>query len=266
MGMSYQTLQFGVEKGVANIMFARPEQANTLTPELIDELKDVVARCDQDDDIRAVVLSAAPGPFFCAGGDLGKFLEAGDKLSHFMEEMLEDFHPTMELLACMDAPVVAAVDGVTAGIGFSFVLCSSFCIVSPNANFTMAYTGAGLTPDGGASFFLPKIVGLRRAEELMITNRTLSAEEAVEWGIANQVVPQDQLMASAQGLAYKLANGPTKAFGNVRRLLIDSFSNDLSTQLHLEGKSIARMGGSPDGQEGIRAFLEKRTPRFTGRF
>jgi len=263
--MSYQTIEFSVDQGVGHIMFARPAEANTLTPELILELKDVIARCDEDKEIRAVLLSAAPGPFFSAGGDLGKFLEAGDQLPHFMEEMLEDFHPTMERLARMDAPVVAAVNGATAGIGFSYVLCSSFCVVSPNANFTMAYTGAGLTPDGGASYFLPKIVGLRRAEELMVTNRTLSAEEAVDWGIATQLVPEEALLPAAQKLAQQLACGPTQAFGNVRRLLIDSFHNDLSTQLHLEGKSIAQMSGTPDGQEGIRAFLEKRTPRFSGR-
>lgn len=262
--MSYKTIEFRVENGVGEIVLARPNEANTLTPDLIGELKEAAFRCRDDKDIRAVLFSAAPGPFFSAGGDLNYFSKAGDGLPALLEEMLEDFHPTMEILSSMDAPVIACVDGVAAGIGFSYVLNASYCFASPNASFSMAYTGAGLTPDGGASYFLPRIVGMRRAEELMLTNRTLSAEEALEWGIVNQIIDAQNLQETALKFAQGLANGPTLAFGNVRRLLLSSFDQDLKNQLSMEGKSIARMSGTKDGREGVAAFLEKRKPSFIG--
>lgn len=263
--MTYKTIEFKVENNAAEIILARPDQANTLTPDLICELKDVVLKCRDDKDIRAVLFSASPGPFFSAGGDLQYFSKAGDTLPVRIEEMLEDFHPTMEILSNMDAPVVACVDGVAAGIGFSYVLNASYCFASPNASFCMAYTGAGLTPDGGASYFLPRIVGMRRAEELMLTNRTLSAEEAMGWGIVNQIIDPQKLHATALKFTQGLAKGPTLAFGNVRKLLLGSFDQELKSQLTMEGKSIAKMSGTKDGREGVAAFLEKRKPNFIGR-
>jgi 2-(1,2-epoxy-1,2-dihydrophenyl)acetyl-CoA isomerase len=264
MNMSYQTLKFQIADGVAEIVLNRPQEANTLTAELIYDLKDVVNRCAEDKTVRAILFSAAEGPFFCAGGDLGKFAATGDQLPQFAEEMLMDFHPTMEKLFSLDAPLVTAVNGVVAGIGCYFVLGSNISLFSTEASFTMAYTGAGLTPDGGATYFLPRIVGLRAAEELILTNRTLDANEAFEWGIANQVVEPDVLINTARGYAYKIANGPTRAFGNVRKLMLSSLSNDLTTQLEHEAKSFAEMCGTEDCKEGIHAFLEKRKPVFKG--
>lgn len=262
--MAYKTLTYHNENGVAEIILNRPGEANTLTEELVFDLKDVVNKCAEDPSVRAVLLSAAEGPFFCAGGDLGTFAQAGDQLSQFAEEMLQDFHPTMEKLFSMEAPLICAVNGAVAGIGCSFILGANISLFSKDATFTMAYTGAGLTPDGGATYFLPRIVGLRAAEELILTNRTLTADEAFEWGIASRVIHPDQLMQSARGYARQLALGPTRAFGNVRKLLLNSFSNDLNRQLAQEAKSFADMCNTDDCQEGIHAFLEKRKPDFKG--
>jgi 2-(1,2-epoxy-1,2-dihydrophenyl)acetyl-CoA isomerase len=128
----------------------------------------------------------------------------------------------------------------------------------------MAYTAAGLTPDGSSTFFLPRILGRRRTVELMLTNRRLSAAEAAEWDIVNRVVPDDELMAEAELLAKQLASGPTRAYGGVKKLLVASATNDLETQMDLETDFIAAMTETKDGLEGMNAFLEKRSPDFTG--
>ncbi len=262
--MSYQTLIYSVEKGVAEIILNRPEEANTLTPQLVFDLSDVVGKIEQDTSVRAVLLSATEGPFFCAGGDLAHFAKAGEKLPEMAEEMFDTFNPMMEKLFSLDVPLITAVDGAVAGIGCSFVLGSSISLFSSQATFTLAYTGAGLTPDGGASYFLPRVVGLRAGEELILTNRSLDAEESFEWGIANMVVEPDQLMELARGYAKQMAKGPTRAFGNVRKLMLSSLSNDFSSQLAAEKKSFVEMCGTQDCQEGIHAFLEKRMPAFKG--
>ncbi len=262
--MSYETLDFKVENGVAEIILTRPQEANTLTEQLVCDLKTVVEQIAADQKVRAILLSAAEGPFFCAGGDLGQFLQAGDQLPQFAKELLVDFHPTMKKLFSLDAPLITAVNGAVAGIGCSFVLGSNLSLFSKEASFTMAYTGVGLTPDGGATYFLPRVVGLRKAEELILTNRTLSADEAMEWGIANKVVDAPALMATARQYAQQLASGPSRAFGNVRRLMLSSCSNDLESQLDEEATSFAQMCATQDSQEGMRAFLEKRKPDFTG--
>lgn len=262
--MNFKTLQFSVQDNVAQIVLNRPDEANTLTKVLVDDFCEVVGRCSRDPSIRAVLLSAAKGRFFSAGGDLAYFSQQGDKLPNVLKDLLWKFHPAVEVFSKMDAPVVVAVDGVAAGIGLSMVLNSSYVIASKSASFCVAYTGAGLTPDGGASYLLPRIVGLRRAEELILTNRVLNANEAKEWGLVNRVVETEELNETALAMARNLANGPTKAFGASRRLLLQSFSTDMHQQLVDEGVSIAEMTKTNDGKEGIAAFLEKRKAEFIG--
>jgi 2-(1,2-epoxy-1,2-dihydrophenyl)acetyl-CoA isomerase len=164
----------------------------------------------------------------------------------------------------MNAPVVAAVNGVAAGAGMSLVCAADLAIAAESAKFTMAYTRAGLAPDGSSTFFLPRLVGVRRAVELMLTSRMLSAQEALEWGIVSRVVPDAQLPAEAAALASELAAGPTGAFGTVKKLVLASAAASLETQMELEARGIADAGRSADGREGIAAFLEKRAPKFRG--
>jgi 2-(1,2-epoxy-1,2-dihydrophenyl)acetyl-CoA isomerase len=262
--MSYETIRFTVEDGVAHIVLVRPKQANTVTIAFSNEFSEVAEKCKTEKNIRAVLISSE-GPIFSAGGDLAVFAGYGEELPSKMQEMLDTFHGALKTLSEMDAPVIVAVNGVAAGAGFSMVLNASMVLASPKARFTMAYTGAGLTPDGSSTFFLPKIVGLRRAEEMMLTNRQLSAEEATDWGIVNQLTDETELLEKALKTAKRIAKGPTKAFGNVRRLLVSSFDADLAQHLDREGESIVDMTKTVDGKEGIAAFLEKRAPEFQGK-
>jgi len=262
--MSYETIRFSVEDGVGHIVLARPKQANTVNRVFTAEFGDAVQKCKDDSNVRAVLLSAEEGPIFSAGGDLGTFAKSGDQLPQDMAAMIEEFHSPIQTLTEMDAPLIVAVNGVAAGAGFSLVLTASMVIASEKASFSMAYTGAGLTPDGSSTYFLPKIVGLRRAEELMLTNRQLSAQEALEWGIINQLVDETELLEKAMKTAKRLAKGPSKAFGTVRKLLLSGYDCALPVQLQREGESIVEMTKADDGKEGIAAFLEKRRPAFKG--
>jgi 2-(1,2-epoxy-1,2-dihydrophenyl)acetyl-CoA isomerase len=261
--MSYSAIGFDVRDGVAHVLLNRPKAANALNLELVGELLDASQRCRDDHEIRAVLLSGA-GPMFSAGGDLRAFANAPEGAPAFIQKLASTLHQAVSVLARMDPPVVVAVNGVAAGAGMSIVCHADLAIAAESARFTMAYTAAGLAPDGGSTHFLPRIVGYRRAAELMLTNRRLSAAEALEWNIVNRVVPDTDLMAEAERLALALAGGPTRAFGAVKRLLSAGATNDLEPQLDLETKYIVEMAGTRDGMEGIHAFLEKRAPRFTG--
>jgi 2-(1,2-epoxy-1,2-dihydrophenyl)acetyl-CoA isomerase len=165
----------------------------------------------------------------------------------------------------MAAPLVVAVNGTAAGAGFSIAISGDLVVMAESAKLTMAYTAAGLSPDGSSTWFLPRLVGMRRAQELMLTNRRLSAAEALEWGLVNQVVPDAELAATAGALAKQLASGATRAFGTVKSLLASTFSESLETQMELEARGIAAMAGGADGREGIEAFVAKRAPKFSGR-
>jgi len=261
--MSYETLTFEVRDGLCHLTLNRPKAANALNLEMAQELLQAAKRCDEDAGIRAVLLTGA-GRMFCAGGDLRRFAEAAEGIPAFVQKLASTLHESLSILARMDAPIIAAVNGVAAGAGMSLACHADLAIAAESAKFTMAYTAAGLTPDGSATYFLSRMIGRRRAVELMLTNRRLSAAEALEWNIVNRVVPREDLMAEAEKLARELAGGPTRAYGAVKKLLIASTTNDLEAQMDLETKFIVDSAGSADGAEGINAFLEKRKPKFTG--
>lgn len=262
--MNYENFEFLIESGVAHIQLKRQEEANTLTAQFVYDLCDLVNVIENEKSVRSILLTSQKGNFFSAGGDLETFVEEGPNLPKFVEELLEIFHPTLSKLSNLNAPLIIAVDGVTAGVGFSYVLNASYVFASENATFRMAYSAVGLTPDGGATYYLPRIVGLRRAEELMLTNRQLSAKEALDWGIVNEIVATDDLEDVAFDFAKKIGNGPTFAYGNIRKLLLSSFNNNLDDQLSAEAKSIKAVSASHDVHEGMSAFLEKRDANFTG--
>jgi 2-(1,2-epoxy-1,2-dihydrophenyl)acetyl-CoA isomerase len=261
--MTYETLIFDTTNNIATITLNRPEAANAMNPLMARELSAIAIKCDESPDIRAVVVRAT-GKMFSAGGDLGVFGEAGDDASALIKEMAGDLHMGISRLTRMNAPVIAAVNGTAAGAGFSLALSADLVISVDSAKFVMAYTNAGLSPDGSSSYFLPRRVGDRRARELMLTNRVLSADEALDWGIVNQVVAADDLDETVEKLAAKIAAGPTLAYGQVKSLLNVSFDNGLETQMELESRGIADMARSRDGKEGIQAFLAKRKPTFKG--
>ncbi len=261
--MSYETLHFQIENHVATITLNRPDAANALNLTMARELSDVGIRCDETPDIRAVVIRGT-GSMFCAGGDLSVFADAGDDAAAVVKQMAGDLHMGISRLTRMNAPVIAAVNGTAAGAGFSLAVAADLVVAVDSAKFVMAYTNAGLSPDGSSSYFLPRRIGDRRARELMLTNRLLNAKEALDWGLVNQVVSADEFDAAVTKLASSIAKGPTLAYGQVKSLLNASFDNGLETQMELESRGIADMARSNDGIEGISAFLAKRKPEFTG--
>ncbi len=261
--MSYETLIYDVNNGVATITLNRPDAANALNLTMARELSDVAIECDESGEVRAVVIRGT-GKMFCAGGDLTVFADAGDKAAAVVKQMAGDLHMGISRLTRMNAPVIAAVNGTAAGAGFSLAVAADLVVSVDSAKYMMAYTNAGLSPDGSSTYFLPRRIGDRRARELMITNRMLSATEALDWGLINQVVSEDEFDDAVAALASRIANGPTLAYGQVKSLLNASFDNGLETQMELETRGIADMARSTDGQEGIRAFLAKRKPEFKG--
>jgi len=262
--MSFSTIEFSVKDNVATITLNRPDAANAMNPQMAKELSECARLCQDNPDVRAVIIQAN-GKMFCAGGDLSEFAAAEEAVGSLLLSMTADLHQFISHLTRMNAPVIAAVQGTAAGAGFSLAAAADITIAAEHAKFTMAYTNAGLSPDGSSTYFLPRRIGDRKARELMLTNRVLSAEEAVSWGIINQAVPADQLDSTVDALAKQLANGPTLAFGSVKTLLNQSFDNGLETQMELETREIARLSTTADGQEGIQAFLAKRKPEFTGK-
>ncbi len=259
----YGTLLFEVRDGVAHLTINRPEAANSLNADAFRDFLDAVLRCDEDPAVRAVVITGA-GRFFCTGGDLKSFSEQGTDLPRHLKEMTTYFHAAISRMARMDAPVIAAVNGAAAGAGMSLACACDLVIAGASAKFTMAYTRAGLTPDGSGTYFLPRLVGLKRALELTLTNRSLSAEEACDWGIVSRVVPDDDVLREAGSLAAQLAAGPTLAFGVTKRLLQSGFAESLETQMEHEAQGIAAMAKTADGREGMAAFLGKRAPSYRG--
>jgi 2-(1,2-epoxy-1,2-dihydrophenyl)acetyl-CoA isomerase len=260
----FKTLKFTVENTVATLTLNRPESANGLNMEMGRELMLAAIECDENPEIRCVIITGE-GKMFSAGGDLKSFVDYGDRLPMAIKELTGYLHAAISRFARMEAPVIVAVNGMAAGAGMSMAVSGDFVIAAQSAKFTMAYTAAGLSPDGSASFYLPRLIGLRRTQELMITNRRLSAEEAYDWGLLTKVVENENLMEEAEKLAQQIAQGPTKAFGQVKKLMLSTFDQSLETQMELEAQGIAHMTNCHDGKEGIQAFLEKRAPEFTGK-
>ena len=261
--MGHQTLDLRRDGAIARITLDRPP-ANALDLTMARELAEVALVCDEDPEVRVVVLTGR-GKAFCAGGDLASFGAAGERVPTLLKEVTAGLHVAIARFARMRAPVIAAVNGVAAGAGFSLVTACDLAVGAASARFTMAYTRAGLVPDGSSTFFLPRLIGLRRTQELMITNRMLSAAEALEWGVLTRVVPDAELETTVDALAREVAAGPTGALASVKRLLLLSGGDRLEAQMEAETREIADAARRPDGREGIAAFLEKRPPRFVGR-
>lgn len=262
--MGFERIRIDVAEGVGEITLARPEHANAIDLSTSEELAEAALYCDQNAGVRAVLLRAE-GPFFSAGGDVRSFRDAGDDVPALLKRITLGLHVAISRFARMDAPVVAAVGGTAAGGGMSLACSADIVIAADNARFTMAYTRIGLIPDGGSTFFLPRRIGLARARDLMLRNRMLTAAEALEWGLVEQVVPAAELDTESRRVARELAAGPTKAFGETKRLLLGTFDHGLETQMELETRAISSMGETADAKEGLQAFFEKRPPRFQGR-
>jgi 2-(1,2-epoxy-1,2-dihydrophenyl)acetyl-CoA isomerase len=262
--MAYDFITLEVKDGVGLICLNRPEDGNAITLEMAGELLEAAGRCEADPEIRAVVLTGR-GRMFCAGGDLKTFAAQGKEVSFYMEKVVQAFHEAILRFTWMNAPVVGAINGTAAGGGLSLALIPDIAVAGESAKFTVAYTKVGLTLDGGSSYFLARLVGLRRAKEMALLNRVLSAREALDWGLINRVVADEEVLATALKMASELAKGPTRSYGETKRLMLAGATESLEAQLEREARAIAALAGSADGQEGMAAFMEKRSPKFFGK-
>lgn len=248
---------------VAYLTLNRPDAANSIDAPLARAFLEAVETLDGDRSVRVLVLEGA-GRMFCAGGDLTSFAREGEGAAAYVEGLIGDLHAGLERLGSFHAPVIAAVHGAAAGAGLGLAMAADIVIADDSSRFVMAYTRAGLTPDGGTSWLLPRLVGLRRALELTLLNRTLDAAQALDLGLVTEVVPAAKLAERVDELAAQLAAGPTTAYAAARRLIRDSLGADYSRQLHDEAHAIVQSFSRQDGLEGVRAFSERRTPSFEG--
>ncbi len=253
--------------GLAIVTLNRPQAYNAIDPALGEALLDALVECDEDASVRAVLLCGA-GKAFCAGGDLKAMRANADAdgfANVFIKRLTILLHGVVATMARMEKPVIGAVHGPAGGAGFSLALACDLVLAAQGASFVMAYSNAGLAPDGSSTFFLPRIVGPRRAYDLIANNPVLSAAEAKDLGIVNEIMPDDGFMEAARAYAARLAGGPTRALGAAKRLLALSPDAGLETQMEHERRAIAATAATEDFKEGVAAFVEKRKPKFAGR-
>jgi 2-(1,2-epoxy-1,2-dihydrophenyl)acetyl-CoA isomerase len=250
-----------VTDGVATITLDSPGNGNAIGLATADGLSRAIERC-QGADVRAVLLTAN-GRSFCVGGDLREFagLE-GAALSEHLLAVTSLLHKAILGMTELGVPVVASVNGNIAGAGVSLMCAADLVVAAADVSLSLAYTAIGYTPDGGASWLLPRIVGHRRALELLLLNRRLTADEALDWGLVTLVVPSEQRAAQTDLLVGRLAAGAATALGATKRLVVTGCTSELPAALDAESRSIARSASSVEGLEGVSAFLTKRHPVF----
>lgn len=254
---------YELRDGVAHITLNRPDVANAINGDVCNSLLTIASSIERDSAVRAILLSGA-GKRFCGGGDVVSSSGTGEPFTMVVRQMLAVFHNAVAVLARGNAPIVAAVQGAAAGAGMALVGLSDIAVAGESTKFVMAYTKVGLSPDGSSTWYLPRIVGLKRALELTLTNRTLTAKEALDYGLVTKVVPDAEVHDEALAIATQLASGPTTAFGVARRLLHSSLDNTLETHLAREADGFVVSINTADAREGTSAFAKKRTPNFTG--
>lgn len=252
---------------LAHVVLSRPQAMNALDLPMVDALRRALATVRDDDTVRAVLLRAE-GNYFMAGGDIGFMREslAADVAVRRagIRRLIQDAHAAIRAVVTMKKPVVAAVQGGAAGYGVSLVAACDFAVAADNGSWSMAYTNLGVTPDGGATWFLPRLVGLRRARELVLLSDRFTAADALRLDLVNRLVPAEQVQAEALALAQRLAAGPTFAYANAKKLLAASFENSLDEHLEAEEASFFACSESADFSEGVTAFSARKKPAFTG--
>lgn len=241
---------------VAVLTLNRPDAGNAIDLRMARSLLDVAAACDEDDDIRCVLLSGA-GRLFCVGGDVRAFAASGDALPDMLNELAATLHAAVVRLARMNKPLITAINGAAAGAGLSLAMLGDIAIAARTAHFTTAYTSLGLSPDGGASWLLPRLIGMRRTQELLITNERISATDAATLGLITRVVDHDELLPHARSLAQRLAAGPSRAIGRTRQLLMTSSGASLEDHLAAEAFAIVACSREAEMRERLETFCRQ---------
>ena len=250
-------------ENILEIRLNRPEMYNALNLGMMRMLADTLASSAVDSSIKGILLTGS-GKAFCAGGDLKWISQQSEGAGSVLHRLAPQFHLSIIEIRRMEKPVVAAVNGIAAGGGFSLALACDFRVIGESATLRQAYTSSGLSIDGGGSFALPRLVGLARAMEIMAFDQPISAAQALEWGLVTRVVPDLEVVSAALTMLNELSRTSLHSFAWSKKLMNDSFNNTLETQLELERQGISDCGSHPNGQEGMRAFVEKRKPSFRG--
>ncbi len=249
------------KEGVAEIFLNRPETFNAFNLEMISELANQLTHLATDADIRGIILTGR-GKAFCAGGDLKWAVDYSTPAGSSFHVLASQLHAAVTEIRRMPKPVIAAVNGTAAGAGFSLALACDFRVMGKGAVLRQAYTSNGLCIDGGGTFILPRIVGLARALEIAAFDRPISSAQALEWGLATKIAEDGAELEEAEAMMKALAKISMHSFGWSKRLLTDSFDHALEAHLELEREGLSDCANHADGQEGLRAFLEKRKPQF----
>ena len=246
---------------ILEITLNRPESYNALNLDVMVMLSETLASAATDDSIKGIMISGK-GKAFCAGGDLKWISQQAADASSTLHKLAPQFHIAITEMRRMAKPVVAAINGIAAGGGFSLALACDFRVMAESAVLRQAYTSSGLSIDGGGTFSLPRLVGLARALEIAAFDQPISSAQALGWGLVTKVVPDDKVVGETMSMLERLTTSSLHSFAWSKRLLTDSFNNPLETQLEWERQGISDCARHPDGQEGIRAFVEKRKPVF----
>jgi len=262
--MELTAFAFEIKDGVAHITMNQPERGNPIDPRFAEEFDWLATECSIRPEVRAVLIDAK-GRFFSVGGDLNALTRSREDLARFISAVTSNLHMGISRFARMNAPVVAAVHGMTAGGAVALIAGADFVLAAPQAKFYAAFAGIGIISDSGASYFLPRRIGSRRAAQFYMLNETLSAEEAASLGLINRVVEAESLDGEAWALAKRLAAGPTLAYGEAKNLLLSSPAESLEGQLENEARAMARVARTDDAWNAMRSVLGKQKPVFEGR-
>ena len=258
-----KTVLLAIAGPIATITFNRPEAMNGFNKQMADEFAQITAQVREDRTVRAVLLQGA-GQLFMAGGDIHFFHQQLDTMPAGVMEIVRTLNAAILDLMHMPKPVLACVQGSVAGVGMSFMMAADLVMAADTTKFTLAYGGLGISPDGGASYNLPRLAGTKKALELIMLSELFDADTARQYGLVNWVVPAAVLTEQAAKLITKLANGPTQAYGQAKRLVNQSWDNSLAAQLEAEGHAFAFCSATEDFKTGVRSFLRKEKPVFTG--
>lgn len=248
-------------ESILEISLNRPEAYNALNLDMMKLLGEALSYAAADSSIKGVLITGK-GKAFCSGGDLKWISEQMDGAGPVLYHLAPQFHLAITEIRRMEKPVIAAINGIAAGGGFSLALACDFRVMAESAILRQAYTSSGLSIDGGGSFALPRLVGLARAMEIMAFDNPISSAQALQWGLATKVVSDGELIPETISMLDQLIHGALHSFGWSKKLMLASFNHTLETQLELEREGISDCAAHPDGQEGIRAFVEKRRPNF----
>lgn len=257
------TVLYSVADGIATLTLNRPQVLNALDEGMIRALRSACERVEREEAARVAVLRGA-GPAFLAGGDVSAFHANLPRAGEMLSGLARELHHGIRALRRAAKPVIATVHGAVAGAGMSLMMAADIVIAAAGTRFTMAYSRIGASPDGGASFFLPRLVGYQRAMELLLLADACDADTLARYGIVNRVVPEAELEGATLELARRLADGPARAYGETKALVNRALEHGLAEQLDAEAAAFARCAGTRDFAEGVTAFVAKRKPNFRG--